>query len=84
MVSRHERGKHTTVTHETVTIRRPHQLTERRTIGLADVPEWLSRLAVGLTADDEGHLRRRLAEIRRAARSSDAACSSASSAAPRR
>jgi N-hydroxyarylamine O-acetyltransferase len=66
MLTRHEPGRHTTVTSATVTVRRPGEPTEHREIDLAELRELLSQLAVGLTVDEENRLLAKLDERRRA------------------
>jgi N-hydroxyarylamine O-acetyltransferase len=66
MLGRHGKGRHTTLTHATVTIRRPGVATEHRDIDLDELQELLRELEVPLTADEERRLLQRLAELRRA------------------
>lgn len=64
MVARHLPGEHVVVTHETVTIRRPGEPTEHRELVDGELAEWLARLEVPLTADEETRLQKRVAELR--------------------
>ncbi|MGH3457843.1 arylamine N-acetyltransferase family protein [Aeromicrobium sp.] len=56
MLARHGVDRHTTVTHETVTIRRPGQPTEHRDLREGELEELLHELGVPLSADEEVRL----------------------------
>jgi N-hydroxyarylamine O-acetyltransferase len=56
MVTRHQEGRHTSVTHRTVTVRRPGRPTEHREIEVAEVRDLLHELAVPLTDEEEAQL----------------------------
>jgi len=66
MLTRHDHGRHTGLTEETVTVRRPGEPTEHRRISLAEVAELLHELQIPLTDDEQERLIKRLAEIRSA------------------
>ncbi|MBN9607197.1 MAG: arylamine N-acetyltransferase [Actinomycetales bacterium] len=77
MVARHyasgeldaaEPAAHVTLTHGAVTIRRPGRATEHVELTLADVADWLHRLAPQLTADEHA----RVLEVARGFRERDA------------
>ncbi len=56
MVTRHEDARHTSLTHRTVTVRRPGQATAHREIEAAELRDLLRQLEVPLTADEEARL----------------------------
>lgn len=56
MITRHGDCRHTTVTHETVTVRRPDQPTEHRPLRPGELPSLLDELQVGLTPDETERL----------------------------
>jgi arylamine N-acetyltransferase len=56
MVARHLPGRHVTVTHQTVTVRVPGEVTEHRPLREGEVDEWLSALDVPLTRDERTRL----------------------------
>jgi arylamine N-acetyltransferase len=60
MIARHLPGRHVTVTHETVTIRRPGEPTEHRPLRDGEVEDWLRELEVPLAPDEERQLLDRL------------------------
>jgi len=64
MVARHGKGRHTTLTHTTLTVRRPGEPTEHREITLDELRAVLRELEVPLTADEEAPLLRRVTELR--------------------
>lgn len=64
MVSKHTSGAHVTLTHETVTIRRPGQPTVRRSIDTEGLTWWLAELDVPLTKDEQLHLLQKVARLR--------------------
>ncbi len=68
MVARHLPGRHVTLTHDTVTIRRPGEPTEQLPVGDAQLPGWLDELAVPLTSDERERLLARVAALRTADR----------------
>ena len=63
MVTKHLPGRHVTVTHEALTVRRPGEPTEHRSLHEGELPEWLHELQVGLTEEEERRLAVRLAEL---------------------
>jgi N-hydroxyarylamine O-acetyltransferase len=63
MVARHGKGRHTTLTHGTLTVRRPGAPTEHREISLDELPALLRELEVPLTADEEARLLRKAAQL---------------------
>lgn len=63
MITKHEDGRHVSVTGTTLTVRRPGEPTEHRDLGDGELAEWLRALAVPLTADEEGRLLARLADL---------------------
>jgi N-hydroxyarylamine O-acetyltransferase len=65
MVTKHEEGKHTSLTHQTVTVRRPGAPTEHQEIDLPQVRDVLHELAVPLTPDEEPRLLARVEQLRR-------------------
>ena len=66
MVTRHQDGRHTSLTHRTVTVRRPGQPTEHREIEVAEVRDRLRELAVPLTDHEEARLLERVEQLRAA------------------
>jgi arylamine N-acetyltransferase len=60
MLARYLPDRHVTVTHQTVTVRRPGQPTEHRALRDGELPEWLHELGAGLTAEEEISLVARL------------------------
>ncbi len=64
MLTRHGKGRHVTVTHATLTVRRPGEPTEHRPIELDEVRHYLHELEVPLTSDEEERLMRRVAGLR--------------------
>lgn len=58
MVTRHLPGRHVTVTHRTVTIRRPGRPTEHRRLRDGELTSWLDELQVPLTGGEHDALRR--------------------------
>jgi len=56
MLSRHGDGRHTTVSHESVTIRRPGEPTEHRDLREGELGELLHELEVPLTPEEETRL----------------------------
>ena len=71
MVTKHDDGRygdgrHTSVTHQTVTVRRPGAPTEHREIDVSAVRDLLHELAVPLTDDEETRLLARVEQLRRA------------------
>jgi N-hydroxyarylamine O-acetyltransferase len=66
MVTRHDEDRHVSLTHRTVTVRRPGRSTEFREIEVAELRAWLHELAVPLTDDEETRLLARVEQLRRA------------------
>jgi len=64
MVTRHEDGRHTSVTHRAATVRRPGRPTEHREIEVAELRDLLHELAVPLTGDEEAQLLDRVEQLR--------------------
>ncbi|MQA95535.1 MAG: arylamine N-acetyltransferase [Streptosporangiales bacterium] len=64
MITRHLPGRHVTVTHEAVTVRRADAPTEHRPLREGELAEWLRILEVPLTTDEELLLLKRVAEVR--------------------
>ena len=64
MVTRHQDGRHTSVTHRTVTVRRPGLPTEHREIEVAELRDLLHDLAVPLTDEEEARLLERVEQLR--------------------
>lgn len=56
MVARHMDGRHTTVTNATLTVRRPGEPTEHRSLGHGELQDLLHELAVPLTPTEEARL----------------------------
>ncbi|WP_028660005.1 arylamine N-acetyltransferase family protein [Nocardioides insulae] len=63
MVCRHLPGRHVTVTHETVTVRRPSEPTEHRPLEPGELRTWLHELEVPLTRQEEDRLLERAADL---------------------
>ena len=63
ILAKHLPGRHVTVTHELVTVRVPGEPTEHRPLRDGEVAEWLERLEVGLTRDEEIALHAKLSAI---------------------
>jgi N-hydroxyarylamine O-acetyltransferase len=66
MVTRHQEGRHTSLTHRTVTVRRPGEPTEHRETEVAELSDLLHDLAVPLTSDEEARLLARAEQLRAA------------------
>ncbi len=64
MVTRHDEGRHTSLTHRTVTVRRPGRPTEHREIGVPELRDLLHELAVPLSDDEEARLLARVEQLR--------------------
>jgi arylamine N-acetyltransferase len=64
MVCRHLPGRHVTVTHEAVTVRRPGEPTEHRPLADGELKDWLTELAVPLADEEEQRLLERVATLR--------------------
>ena len=64
MVTRHQEGRHTSLTHRTVTVRRPGRPTEHREIDVAELRDHLHDLAVPLTSEEEARLLARAEQLR--------------------
>ncbi|MEQ7129237.1 arylamine N-acetyltransferase [Actinopolymorpha sp. B11F2] len=63
VLARHLPGRHVTVTHEAVTVRRADAPTEHRPLGDGELAEWLRLLEVPLTEDEEQRLLDRVAAL---------------------
>jgi N-hydroxyarylamine O-acetyltransferase len=66
MLTKYQRGRHITVTHDSLTVRTPGEPTEHRPLREGEIGEWLETLEVPLTADEETRL---LEKVRRLAAS---------------
>jgi N-hydroxyarylamine O-acetyltransferase len=64
MVTRHQEGRHTSLTHRTVTVRRPGQATQHREIEVVELRDLLHDLAVPLTDEEEARLVDRVEQLR--------------------
>jgi N-hydroxyarylamine O-acetyltransferase len=64
MVTRHQEGRHTSLTHRAVTVRRPGRPTEHHEIGVAELRDLLHELAVPLTDAEEAQLLERVGQLR--------------------
>src|SRR4051812_34761993 len=64
MVTRHQDGRHTSLTHRTLTVRRPGRPTEHREVTLDEVRDQLRELAVPLVGDEEERLLAKVEELR--------------------
>lgn len=64
LLARHLRDCHVTVTHDSLTVRRPGEPTEHRTLGAGEVAAWLTALEVPLTTRERERLSARVAELR--------------------
>lgn len=56
MLTRHLPGRHVSVTHESLTVRRPGEPTEHRPLADGELRSWLRELEVPLTDDEEQRL----------------------------
>jgi N-hydroxyarylamine O-acetyltransferase len=65
MLTKHVDGNHVSLTHGTVTVRRPGAPTEHREIEVAELRDLLHELAVPLTSDEEERLLAKVVELRR-------------------
>lgn len=63
MITKHEDGRHVTVTATTLTVRRPDEPTEHRDLAPGELEDWLRALAVPLTLEEERRLLARAAEM---------------------
>lgn len=64
IVSRHVDDAHITLSHEAVTIRRPHQRTARTALEIADVVAWLGKLGMTLSDREQQSLVATLSGLR--------------------
>ncbi len=60
ILAKHLPGRHVTVTHQAVTVRRPGESTEHRPLRDGELAEWLRELDAGLTTEEETRLVTRL------------------------
>jgi N-hydroxyarylamine O-acetyltransferase len=67
MLTRHIDGRHVSLTHGTVTVRRPDAPTEHRAIDVPELRELLHELAVPLVGDEEERLLAKAEDLRRVA-----------------
>lgn len=65
VLARHLPGRHVTLTHETLTVRRPGEPTEHRPLRDGEVSEWLEELAVPLAEGERHLLLERVADLSR-------------------
>lgn len=65
MVSKHTSAGHVTLTHDTVTLRRPGQPTARHALDINGLTWWLRELQVSLTEEEQSRLLGKVAQIRR-------------------
>jgi len=61
MITKHEKGRHVTVTGSAVTVRRPGEPTEHRELAPGELAAWLRALDVRLSDDEEQRLLARVA-----------------------
>ncbi|HEY7226155.1 MAG TPA: arylamine N-acetyltransferase [Micromonosporaceae bacterium] len=64
MVTRHGKGRHTTLTHGTVTVRRPGQPTEHREISIDELRDLLQEMEVALTDAEQARLIEKVTALR--------------------
>lgn len=64
LLTKHLPDRHVTVTHGSVTVRTPGEATEHRPLRDGELAEWLRRLEVALTPEEESRLLARVDEIR--------------------
>lgn len=64
MVTKHQDGRHTSLTHRTVTVRRPGRPTEHREVEVAELRDLLRELAVPVTGEEEARLLARVEQLR--------------------
>lgn len=64
VIARHLSGRHVTLTHQAITVRRADAATEHRPLRDGELAEWLETLEVPLTPDERQHLLNRVAELR--------------------
>jgi N-hydroxyarylamine O-acetyltransferase len=64
MVTKHVDGAHVSLTHRTVTVRRPGEPTEHREIEIAELRDLMHELAVPLTDEEEVRLLARVEQLR--------------------
>ncbi|TQK68965.1 arylamine N-acetyltransferase [Nocardioides sp. SLBN-35] len=63
MITRHDEGRHVSVTATALTVRRPGEPTEHRPLAPGELTDWLRALAVPLTPDEERRLLERVAGL---------------------
>ena len=63
MLTKHLDGRHVSLTHQTVTVRRPGEPTEHRELRDGELADWLDELAVPLSPDERAALLVRVAEL---------------------
>ena len=64
MLTKHVDGAHVSLTHRTLTVRRPGEPTEHRELGVAELREWLHELGVPIDPDEETRLLARVEQLR--------------------
>jgi N-hydroxyarylamine O-acetyltransferase len=64
MVTKHGADRHTSLTHRTLTVRRPGEPTEHREIDVPELRDLLHALAVPLTDEEEARLLARVEQLR--------------------
>ncbi|KHL17121.1 N-hydroxyarylamine O-acetyltransferase [Mumia flava] len=65
LLTKHQPGRHVTVTTDRLTVRRPGSETEHRPLADGELDVWLDELEVGLRADERQRLHSRIGELRR-------------------
>ncbi|WP_243057139.1 arylamine N-acetyltransferase [Nocardioides sp. SR21] len=65
IITKHLRGRHVTVTHDSLTIRTPGEPTEHRPLRDGELDEWLTTLDVPLADEERARLLERVAEVPR-------------------
>ncbi len=63
VLTKHLPGHHVTVTHDSLTVRTPGEPTEHRPLRGGEIEEWLAKLDVRLTPDEETRLLARLRSL---------------------
>lgn len=63
ILAKHLKGRHVTVTTDSLTVRVPGEPTEHRPLENGEIKEWLQTLEVGLTGDEESRLLTKLAAL---------------------
>ena len=66
MLTKHLEGRHVAVTHETVTVRRPGEVTDHRELRNGELGDLLDELGVPLTSDERAALLTQVSGLRSA------------------